>query len=208
MKNLNLKAVPIMKTFLCKCLAPALVLLLAAGCVFVDYVGQTFEPIPEGKPVEYFAERKDVPPGKYRIIGRAVVTTSRRLDHYDIREILIDEARKRGSDAVVLVRQKRVRRGVYEREADVSAVDTAPASNSGNVRPGGEPLEVSLERSEPLQGEHHYRIDLELNVLFLRNKEDLEQDLARRGRELDRLVKQPDPGMRPKTEKKPSAPER
>ena len=52
MKNLNLKAVPIMKTFLCKCLAPALVLLLAAGCVFVDYVGQTFEPIPEGKPVD------------------------------------------------------------------------------------------------------------------------------------------------------------
>ena len=186
----------------------AALLLLTAGCVNVDYVGQVFEPIPENKPVEYFGSRGDIQPGKYRIIGRAVVSTTRRLDHYDIREILIDEARKRGADAVVLVGQKRVRRGVYARESDISAVDTAPASKSANVLPGGQPLEVSFDSTEPLQGEHHYRTELELRVLFLKNKEDLEQDLARRGRELDRLVKQPDPAQTPAAEKKQPAPKR
>ena len=183
----------------------AALLLFAAGCVNVDYVGQVFEPIPEGKPVEFFKERGEIQPGKYRIIGRAVVSTTRRLDHYDIREILIDEARKRGADAVVVVAQKRVRRGIYERESDISAVDTTPASKSSNVLPGGRTLEVSLDSTEPLQGEHHYRTDLELRVLFLKSKEDLEQELARRGRELDRLVKQPDPAQTPAAEKKPSA---
>ena len=193
-----------MRSILCKCL-PALLLAVVAGCVNVDYVGQTFEPIPEGKPVEYFAERKEVPPGKYRIIGRAVVTTTRRFDKYDAREFLTDEARKRGADAVVLVDFKRVKRGVYESEPDVAAVDTAPASKSGNVKPGGEPLDISLDSSEPLRGEHHYRIDLELRVLFLKSKDELEQQLARRGRELDRLVKQPEPAQNV-PEKAPEAP--
>lgn len=204
MKMFDIKAEPIMRSILCKCLPAAALLLFAAGCVNVDYVGQTFEPIPENKPVEYFKDRGEIPPGKYRIIGRAVVTTTRRLDHYDIREILIDEARKRGADGVVLVHQKRVRRGVYDRESDVAAVDTAPASKSGNILPGGGALEVPLDSSVSLQGEHHSRIELELRVLFLKDKEDLEQELARRGRELDRLVKQPDPAKPPKSENKQS----
>ena len=182
-----------MKAILKKFLPSAVLCFCAAGCVNVDYVGQTFPPIPEGTPVEFFASRDEIQPGKYRIIGRGVVTTMRRLDKYDIREILIGEARKRGADAVVLVGQKRVRRGVYEREPDVAAVDTSPATHASNIKPGGEPLEISLDRSETLEGEHHYRIELELRVLFLKTREDLEQELARRGRELDRLVKQPDP---------------
>ena len=194
-----------MKAILSKYLPLAAWLLFAAGCVNVDYVGQTFEPIPEGTPVEYFGSRRDIPPGKYRIIGRAVVTTTRQFDKYDIREMLIDEARKRGADAVVLVDFKRVKRGVYESEPDVAAVDTAPASKSGNVKPGGEPLDISLDSSEPLRGEHHYRIDLELRVLFLKSKDELEQQLARRGRELDRLVKQPEPAQNV-PEKAPEAP--
>lgn len=185
--------------------------LLLSGCVNVDYVGQTFAPIPEGTPVAYFGSRDEIRPGRYRIIGRGVITTTRRLDKYDIQEILIDEARKRGADAVVLVSHKRVRRGVYEREPDVAAVDTSPATKSGNVKPGGEPLDISLDRSETLEGEHHYRIELELRVLFLKTREDLEQELARRGRELDRLVKQPDPakpapGKKPEAGKAPEAP--
>ena len=185
-----------MKAILGKHLPLAALLLLAAGCVNVDYIGQTFDPIPEGTPVEYFGNREEIPAGKYRIIGRGVISTTRRLDHYDIREILIDEARKRGADAVVLVRQKRVKRGVYERESDVSAVDTTPASDSSNVKPGGERLEVSLDRSDPLVGEHHSRFELELRMLFLKSKDELEDQLARRGSELDRLVKQPEPARK------------
>ena len=171
----------------------AAVLLLLSGCVHVDYFGQNFDPIPEGEAVTYFKSRGEIKPGKYRIIGRAVVTTTRSLDHYDIQEVLIDEARKRGADGVVLVGFKRTRRGVYAGEMDVAVTDTAPTTNSVNITPGGEPLEVSFDRSEPLRGEQHARTELELRVLFLKDKEALEQQLARRGRELDQLVKQPDP---------------
>ena len=200
-----MKADPIMSSIPCRSLSAALLLLLIAGCVNVDYVGQNFAPIPEGKPVTYFAERREVPPGKYRIIGRAVVSTWRRFDKYDAREFLMDEARRRGADAVVLVYHKAVRRGVYERESDVSAVDISPASNSGNVLPGGAELSISLDRSVPLEGEHHYRTEQELRVLFLKSKDDLEQELARRGRELDRLVKQPDPAKKPAGENPPAS---
>ena len=102
---------------------------------------------------------------------------------------------------------KQVRRGIYEHEADVAAVDISPASKSGNIKPGGEELLVSLDRTKPLEGEHHYRTEQELRVLFLKNKEDLEQQLARRGREIDQLVKQPDPAKKPEAEKIPSEPE-
>ena len=199
------KVDPKMRPLLCK-LLPAALLILAAGCVNVDYVGQTFPPIPEGQPVTYFSSRNDIQPGKYRIIGRAVITTMRRFDKYDIRELLIDEARRRGADAVVLVGHKIVRRGVYERDDDVSANDTAPSTKSGNVTPGGEPLEVSLDNPTKLEGEHHYRLEIELRVLFLKDREALEQELARRGRELDRLVKQPDPAQSPSAEKPKTAP--
>ncbi len=178
----------------------AAVMLLLSGCVHVDYVGQTFDPIPEGKAVTYFKNRGEIKPGKYRIIGRAIVTTTRRLDHYDIQEFLIDEARKRGADGVVLVERRRIRRGVYAGETDASVKDTTPPSNSGNITADGRPLEVSFDRSEPLKGEYHTRQELKLRVLFLKDKEALEQQLARRGRELDQLVKQPDPagGAAPK----------
>jgi len=185
----------------------ALLLMLGAGCVNVDYIGQTFDPIPEGKPVEFFGERSQIPVGKYRIIGRGEISTTRRLDHYDIREILIDEARKRGADAVVTVSVKHIRRGVYPREPAGSEYDTAPALNSGNVKADGSPLDVTVESAVTVKGEAHSRSELEIRVLFLKTREDLEQQLARRGRELDRLVKQPDPATgtpeeKSKTEKK------
>ncbi len=185
-----------MKTIICRYLPLAALLLLAAGCVDIDYVGQTFDPIPEGTPVEYFADRKEIPTGKYRIIGRAIIHTTWRFDKYDIRELLLDEARKRGADAVVLADSKEIRRGVYERDQNLDGGDIAPATRVGTIYPDGEQKFISLDRSAPLQGEPHYRIELELRVLFLKDREDLEQLLARRGRELDRLVKQPEPSQK------------
>jgi len=89
--------------------------LLVAGCVNVDYVGQSFDPTPEEARVEYIVGRSAIPAGKYRIIGRGTISTPRKIDSYDLREALIDEARKRGADAVVLVDYKWVRVGVYPR---------------------------------------------------------------------------------------------
>ena len=205
MNTTDAEVIPNMRSILCKYPPLAALLLFAAGCVNVDYVGQTFEPIPEGTPVAYFENRGDIRPGKYRIIGRAVITTTRRMDKYDIRELLVDEARKRGADAVVTVELKQIKRGIYERETDTSVNDIAPALNSGTVKPDGEPLDIPFGPAEPLESEHHYRTELKMRVLFLKDKEALEQQLARRGRELDRLVKQPDPAQG-SPEKKDSAP--
>ena len=193
-----------MKSFFCKFLPAAALLLLAVGCVRVNYIGQTFDPIPEGTPVTYFEKRDQIPAGKYRIIGRGEISTSGKFDRYDIRELLIDEARKRGADAVVLVSQKRTRRGIYERDPLDAGYDTAPATKSGNVKADGGPLDIPLDNST-LSGEHHFRQEIDLRVLFLKDREELEQQFARRGRELDRLVKQPDPAQG-SPEKKDSAP--
>jgi len=183
-----------MRSFFCKLLPTAALFLLCAGCVNVDYIGQTFDSIPEGTPVEYFDGRTHVPAGKYRIIGRAKISTLRNLDYYDIRELLVDEARKRGSDAVVLVKKKNVLRGIYQREPSFDpGKDIAPALKSNNLTPDGRPLDIPVGGQVVIKGEHNYRSEIELYVLFLKDKDDLEQQLARRGRELDRLVKQPDP---------------
>ena len=198
-----------MKSPLCKCL-PA-VLLLLAGCVKVDYVGQCFDPIPEGTPVEYYAERGEIPPGKYRIIGRANIYTSHRYDKYDIRELLIDEARKRGANAVALVGKERRLIGIYDREpGDDSGSISYPTRSDSNLTASPQTLSEFGEPTE-VYGEEHFRQELDLRVLFLRDRESVEQELARRGRELDRLVKQPDPAAAPKNatpQKKDAAPKK
>jgi len=182
-----------MKKFLLKCL-PATLLILS-GCVNVDYVGQCFDPIPEEEPVVCYANRGEIPPGKYRIIGRAKISTTRRLDKYDIQELLIDEARKRGANAAALVDARRELVGIYDREPGSSVGDISHRSNTANNLDDSPRTVTSLGNPEPaeLYGEEHFRSELHLRVLFLKEREDLEQQLARRGRELDRLVKQPDP---------------
>ena len=181
-----------MKKLPFRCL-PA-VLLFLTGCMSVDYVGQSFDPIPEEEPVEYYTKRGEIPAGRYRIIGRAKITASWRYDKYDIREILIDEARKRGANAVALVGEKRERIGVYEREPGAPEIGDISFRSKVSTNVDGSPKTVAvLDTPADLHGEEHYRKELHLRVLFLRDRESLEQQLARRGREIDRLVKQPDP---------------
>lgn len=190
-----------MKSLLCRCL-PA-VLLLLAGCVNVDYVGQTFDPIPEGTPVEYYTGRGAIPPGRYRIIGRADISTTRRYDKYDIRELLIDEARKRGANAVALVGETQKFIGIYEREPGDDAGNISYPSSASNSMEASPKSLSEFGKPTRLQGEEHFRQELHLRVLFLKDRESVEQALARRGRELDRLVKQPDPAAAPKKEAPP-----
>ena len=68
-------------------------LLLAAGCVDFDYVGREFPPTPESEPVVYFINREQIPPGEYRIMGRAVITAPDGTDGYDIQDLLMKKAR-------------------------------------------------------------------------------------------------------------------
>lgn len=172
--------------------------LLAAGCVFsgcvsVDYIGQSFDPTPEGTPVEFFTNRQAIPAGKYRIIGRGTIETTRRLDRYDLREVLVEAAREHGADAVAIVSEKRVRVGIYPQENDMMS-GPSPSTNIYNMNPDGSPIEIdTFGAPATLQGETHFRTELHVKALFLKDREELEQQLARRGRELDALVKQPDP---------------
>ena len=171
--------------------AAAVLALLAAGCVNVDYVGQNFDPLPDEAPVAYFTARSEIPAGKYRIIGRAKIKTTRKhFDKYDIREFLIDEARSRGADAVALVSVKKIKIGVYEHEAS----DDLDISLSTKHR-GSLPAHETFGEPATLKGEAHGRREVHLQALFLKDREALEAVLARRGRELDQLVKQPDPAV-------------
>ncbi len=169
---------------------------LLAGCVSVDYTGQSFDPTPEDVPIDYFRSRREIPAGRYRIIGRGVISTTRRIDGYDIRELLTVAAREHGADAVALVSEKQVRIGVYEGSGDLISGPSSSSANVYSMNPDGSPVQVdSFGAQTSLQGEVHYRTELEVRALFLKDREALEQLLARRGRELDALVKQNDPGV-------------
>ena len=167
---------------------------LLSGCVNVDYVGQSFDPIPEGTAVEYFSARKEIPAGKYRIIGRGTIETTRKLDRFDLREILVDSAREHGADAVAVVSEKQVNVGVYPQENDMISGGLSSTANAYNLNPDGTPMEMdTFGAPSRLQGGTRFRTELHVKALFLKEREALEQQLARRGTELDTLVKQPDP---------------
>ena len=77
-------------------------LFLAAGCVKCDYVGREFAPTPESEPVAYFRNRGEIPPGDFRIIGRATVTAPDGTDGYDIRDLLLEKARNAVADVFLI----------------------------------------------------------------------------------------------------------
>ena len=166
---------------------------LFSGCVSVDYTGQSFEPTPEESPIEYFTSKAEIPVGKYRIIGRGTIATTLSVDKYELRDILVKAAREHGADAVAVVSEKRVQVGIYPQENDMLSGPSSP-TNIYNLNPDGSPIEInSFGAPAKLQGETHYRTELHVRALFLKDRKELEQLLARRGRELDALVKQPDP---------------
>ena len=174
-------------------LLPFLVCCLLAGCVQVDYFGQSFDPTPETSPVEYYTSREDIPAGKYRIIGRGTIATEMRVDGYDIREALVDTARKHGADAVATVSVTTVRVGVYPREENFDGSPTHSSHPEGINPSSAHAADDIFGSPTELKGERMARTETRVRALFLKNKAELEKALARRGKELDELVKQPDP---------------
>ncbi len=167
---------------------------LLAGCVQVDYFGQSFDPTPETSPVEYYTSRDDIPAGKYRIIGRGTIATELRVDKYDIREALVEAARKHGADAVAAVAVNKVLVGVYPKEEDFDGSPTHPSrADSINPSSSSHAADKMLGRPTELRGGKSARTETHVRALFLKDKAALERILARRGKELDELVKQPEP---------------
>ena len=172
---------------------PLCALCFASGCVQVDYFGQSFDPTPETSPVEYYTARDDIPAGRYRIIGRGTIATELRVDKYDIREALIDTARKHGADAVALVAMNKVQVGVYPPDTDFDGNPTHP-SFAGGINPSSPDRAAdAFGKPEELKGGQHTRTETHVRALFLKDKAALERVFARRGKNLDELVKQPEP---------------
>ena len=93
----------IVKTVLCSCGVMA-----AAGCINIEYVGQSFPPLPESEPVLIFSPESPAPEKGYRIIGRAIVTAPDNKGPGIIRPELANFAREHGADAVNIVAYNRI----------------------------------------------------------------------------------------------------
>ena len=62
-------------------------LFCVAGCIDFEYVGREFEPTPISDPVTYYVNREQLPPGEFRIMGRAEISAPDGTDGYDIQEL-------------------------------------------------------------------------------------------------------------------------
>ncbi len=189
-------------------LLPGVALLLLAGCIRSDYVGREFEPLPESERIAWFKERTEIPVGEYRIIGRINLRAVDGTDGYDIREHLMTEARAKGADAVCLVRSRRVKTGLYEREDKVNLAPGAPRPlDPANVEfaeiraqkdaEAHAELEKHYGKPIKLTGNEPSRTEVWVNALFLKKKDALEAELTLRDEEIESVSPAPvDPALR------------
>ena len=85
--------------------------LWTAGCVDLNYVGQTFPPLPEDQAVALYTPEQLPPEGEYRSIGRATLTAPDGTERETILEKLVESAREHGADAVRIVEFQRIYQG-------------------------------------------------------------------------------------------------
>jgi len=187
-------------------------LFLAAGCVKCDYVGREFAPTPESEPVAYFRNRGEIPPGDFRIIGRATVTAPDGTDGYDIRDLLLEKARKSGADAVCQVRARKLRAGLYDRE-ETDPFEPQKPLDPANTEFHGAPSADKAEKAEygepvKLQGEKRFRQEVVVQALFLKKKAALDKLMADQNREISDTLAKPSEPSRPAADAPKANPEK
>ena len=176
-------------------------LLLTAGCVKIDYVGREFNPTPESEPVAYYLNRSEIPPGEFRIIGRATLTAPDGTDGYDIKDELQAKARACGADAVCQVRARKLDVGLYDREETdpfpaqkpldpANTAFNAPSTQEAEKAEYGDPIK--------LQGEKQSRKEVVVQALFLKKKAEVEKLIAEQEQEVNRILgEKPEPSRAP-----------
>ena len=92
-------------------------LLAAAGCVNVEYVGQSFPALDEAAPVVIYSPENPMPDKGFRAIGRAMVTLPDNRGAGDIRQELTALAREHGAEAVNVVSIQKIRLGMAAPES-------------------------------------------------------------------------------------------
>ncbi len=109
----------------------ALILLVTAGCMNIDYVGKKFQST-DGM-VKVFASKAEVPENQYTVIGRFTVSAKLKTHAYKIEEEIVKRAAEYGGDAVCLAGSKIVKRGVYE-HPDEEFGSAIPNSSTPSAR--------------------------------------------------------------------------
>ena len=83
----------------------AAILMLAAGCAHVDYVGQIYPPTDH---VDLFFSEADI--GRpYKVVGQVLATGDQYTSAARVQRRLMGEAREKGADGVVILEVARVR---------------------------------------------------------------------------------------------------
>ena len=183
-----------------------LFLLFLCGCVNFEYTGREFAPLKQGFVPAWYQSKKQLPAGKYTIIGRAVIESGLKADMADLQERLLEEAASRGADAVCLVSAETVYKGLYANDAYY----TGPSSNwtmPFNLTPDGAPIQTNLSGERITQnadrtdfaGERGAAKRLIVKVLFLKDKAALEKFLSERKEHLDKLIQAAEPAPAPES---------
>lgn len=93
-----------------KLLIFALLTLVAAGCINVDYTGKKFTPTAN---VKYCESIEEVDLDNYTLIGRFDVSSRPKIHPYEVEEKVMAQAREFGGDILCLNEVKIVRHGAY-----------------------------------------------------------------------------------------------
>ncbi|WP_294506227.1 hypothetical protein [uncultured Victivallis sp.] len=185
-------------------------LFCVAGCIDFEYVGREFEPTPISDPVTYYVNREQLPPGEFRIMGRAEISAPDGTDGYDIQELLLEKARAFGADAVCLVSARKVPVGYYPRE-EVNQGPQFPLDPANVDFPGApEPLAAELQefgQPQTLSSTMGTRLEVEVKALFLKKKTELERLTAEQDQELDEILGEPSEPSRQAVPKKDVPPD-
>ncbi len=172
--------------------AAAAVIAALCGCAKFEYTGREFAPVPEDTPIAWYTQQNPVPAGKYRIIGRGELSfDSGDMDSHDIEERLIDEARKRGADAVMLQSTTVKKLGSYETADNVLPSPASQLTPASALLPDGNPVEVnSFGEPLPLTGETRTHQIVFVRATFYKNSEAVQKLIDEQSIQLLKLEKE------------------
>lgn len=170
-----------MKTLFFKTAFPLVLLLLLAGCMSFDYVGQSFAPKSDSAVVTVFKGRAQIPADTYRIIGRGTLTGPASEDDYDRLAALREEARKHGADAICIVESSVKAAGYYPRSDGAFAPPLSARVNADNLNSRGEAWEIdSFGKVQTLNSKEKVRYTFETKCIFLKKSSDFNEEMKER----------------------------
>lgn len=152
-------------------------IILLAGCVNIDYVGQEY---PERNPdaeIMFYNSREDVPKDTYRIIGRANIDAPGDYNPAEIKKKILKKARDCGADGIEVVEFKRIKTGEHKVSANSSEYDGVVGiwANNG-LSSNGAPIYVdSFDKTVPLQQAYRETFELKIKVIFLLSNERFQE---------------------------------